>query len=163
MTVFLFKVFFIMKFKLLSLFFIIQLFTGCQIPCEVYFRNFSGKTVRLEVKLADKTFFSRLPNKYSLYKLPKRDKQIYGDWVSNGFVTWTDTVSFYLDIPAQTILDIKDVSNGFGFGGSNPDIFLMLVADGKRDTIMNEYFPYVEAGFKLRRVFWRYDYYYDYK
>src|SRR5215217_6732469 len=75
------------------------LLSGCIIPADVFFRNFSNQTVRLQATLADRRRFEKLPNKVNFYDTSTKKRHFYGDWRTNAFVRWVDTTTFYIDIP----------------------------------------------------------------
>lgn len=138
---------------------------GCQIPAEVYFRNFSNQTVRLRASLIDRHRFNKLPNKVTFYDTSTRKHQYYGDWQKNGLVTWVDTATFYVDVPAYTVINIADVSNGLTLGSREPDVLLLLIADNKTDTLTTGSYPslahkFIQKGYNpLGTV----KYYYDFR
>src|SRR3569623_263855 len=76
------------------------LLAGSTIPAEVFFRNFSAKQVRLQATLIDRSRFDKLPIKVTFYDTATRKHLYYGYWRSNGLVTWADTATFYVDVPA---------------------------------------------------------------
>src|SRR5688572_20545909 len=95
------------------LFALVSIFlSGCTIPAEVFFRNFSNEKVRLHATLVERRYFDKLPNKVNFYDTAIKRRQFYGDWRSSGLVTWVDTSTFYIDVPAFTVVDVEDVSRG---------------------------------------------------
>lgn len=131
--------------------FISFVLSGCVIPAEVFFRNFSNQTVRLQATLADRRLFKKLPNKVYFYDTATKKRQFYGDWRTNAFVSWVDTTTFYIDIPASTVINIADVSNGLALGSNQPDVLLLAITDNKRDTLTTGDYPSLAAKFKSNR------------
>ncbi|MEJ8818574.1 hypothetical protein [Lacibacter sp. H407] len=127
------------------------LLSGCIIPAEVFFRNFSNQTVRLHATLADRRLFKKLPNKVSFYDTSTTKRQFYGDWRTNAFVTWVDTTNFYIDIPASTVVNIADVSNGLALGSNQPDVLLLAITDNKIDTLTTGDYSSLAGKFKSNR------------
>lgn len=142
---------------------IITLFiTGCTIPCGIYFRNFTDQIVRLEAGLLKRSYFKKLPNTVDFYDLPVKQKEIDGVWRSQALVTWTDSVHFYIDLPAKTMINLADISNGLTLGSKSPDIILMATHDHQIDTVLTSAFPFSKTGFQLqRKLFSNPVYYYD--
>ncbi len=144
---------------------ILLFFTGCIIPADVFFRNFSGQQVRLQATLIDRRWFDKLPNKVSFYDTSKRKRQYYGDWRTTSFITWTDTTTFYIDVPAFTVINVADISNGFSLGGRKPDVVLTMIADNKTDTLTNRDYMSFYDKFKTKgyNPFGTANFYYDYR
>jgi|SRR6185437_8300923 len=124
------------------------LFAGCTIPAEMFFRNFSPKKVRLQATLIDRSRFNKLPNQVTFYDTSTRKHQYYGKWQSNGLVTWVDTTTFYVDVPAYTVINLADVSNGMILGARQPEVVLLLITDSKTDTVMRDGFVSLAKHFK---------------
>ena len=124
------------------------LFAGCEIPAEVFFRNFSSQTVRLRASLINRNRFNKLPNKVTFYDTSTRRHRYYGGWQKNGLVTWVDTTSFYVDVPAYTVINIADVSNGLTLGSRQPEVLLLLIANNKTDTLTTGDYPSLAHKFK---------------
>lgn len=141
------------------------LFAGCEIPAEVYFRNFSGQTVRLQASLIDRSRFNKLPNRVTFYDTSTRKRQYYGNWRRNGLVTWVDTATFYVDVPAYTIINIADVSNGLTLGSKEPEVLLLLISDHKTDTLMKGDYSSLARKFKEKgyNPLGTVKYYYDFR
>lgn len=108
---------------------------GCTIPVTVLFRNYSNNTVRLQASLIARSYFEKLPNKVHFYDTSKKKRQFYGDWEKSGLVTWVDPTTFYIDVPAFTVVDIADVSDGLTLGAREPYVLLLLIANNKVDTL----------------------------
>lgn len=123
-------------------------FVGCTIPAEIFFRNFSGEKVRLQASLVDRRWFDKLPNKLNFYNLSSKKRQFYGEWRANAFVTWVDSSTFYIDIPAFTVIDIADVSNGLTLGAKQPDIVLTMSSGNKTDTLTTGDYSSIVENFK---------------
>lgn len=85
---------------------------GCTMPCNIYFRNLFQATVGLNVQLTSRDYFTKLPNKNSILRITKKGKNICGDWKQNQLITWVDSVNFYIDVPTNTVVNLKDISNG---------------------------------------------------
>lgn len=149
------------KFILLFAFF----FAGCTIPGEIFFRNFSAKKVRLQATLTDRSRFSKLPNKVTFYDTATRQRQYYGNWQSNGLVTWVDTATFYVDVPAHTVINLADLSNGLILGSRAPEVLLLLIADSKTDTLMTGDYLSLANKFKSKgyNPLGTVKYYYDFR
>jgi hypothetical protein len=126
------------------------LFAGCIIPAKVFFRNFSNQKVRLQASLNDRRRFNKLPNRVTFYDTSTRKRQYYGNWRENGLVTWVDTATFYVDIPAYTVINIADISNGLTLGSKQPDVLLLLISDHKIDTLTKGDFPSLADKFKTK-------------
>ncbi len=141
------------------------LFSGCTIPAEVFFRNYSNQKVRLQASLIDRSRFNKLPNKVTFYDTSTRKRQYYGHWWANGLVTWVDTATFYVDVPAYTVINIADVSNGLTLGSRQPEVLLLLIADNKTDTLTTGNYPSLVEKFKSKgyNPFGTAIYYYDFR
>jgi hypothetical protein len=141
------------------------LFAGCTIPAEVFFRNFSGEKVRLQASLIDRSRFNKLPNKVTFYDTSTRKHQYYGNWRENGLVTWVDTATFFIDVPAHTVINIADVSNGLTLGSRQPEVLLLMISAGKTDTLTKGDYPSLAAKFKTKgyNPFGTAVYYYDFR
>ena len=124
---------------------------GCEIPAEVYFRNYSNKKVRLRASLVDRYRFKKLPNKVNFYDTSLKKRQYYGGWRQNALVTWVDTTTFYVDVPAHTVINIADVSNGLTLGSREPEVLLLMIADNKIDTLTDGNYPSLARKFKSSR------------
>jgi hypothetical protein len=119
--------------------------SGCTIPATVLFRNYSNERVRLKARLIDRRRFDKLPNKVDFYDTTTKGRQYYGDWRSNGLVTWVDTTTFYIDIPAFTVVNVADISRRLVLGAGQPDVLLLMIANNKVDTLTTgDYFSLVE-------------------
>ena len=115
--------------------FLFVFFAGCTIPAHVYFRNYSNKKVRLQATLVDRNHFDKVPNKVYFLDTSNEKGRYYGEQRSSSLVTWLDTITFYIDVPAYTVVNIADVSKGLVLGGVQPDVLLILIADNKVDTL----------------------------
>ncbi len=137
-------------------------FAGCTVPAEVYFRNYSNKAVRLQATLTDRRRFEKLPNKVTFYDTATK-KQWYGNWRSTAMVTWTDTATFYIDVPAFTVVNVADISRGLILGSREPDVMLLMMADNKTDTLTTGDYLSVTKKFKYEgyTMFKPAIYYYD--
>ncbi|MFT3681440.1 MAG: hypothetical protein QM791_14300 [Ferruginibacter sp.] len=153
-----------MKYTLFFILFTSTLFCGCVIPCNIFFRNFSDETVRLSGKISDRRRFDKLPNKVNFYAAAEKEKEMYGNWTSEHLINWFDSTSFYIDVPAKTVINIGDISNGLTLGTRSPDVLLIAVGNNKTDTVTTGDYPSVAAKFKATRpLFAKPDYYYDFK
>jgi hypothetical protein len=141
------------------------LLAGCTIPAEVFFRNFSAKKVRLQATLIDRSRFDKLPNKVTFYDTATRKHLYYGNWRSNGLVTWVDTATFYVDVPAYTVINLADVSNGLTLGSRQPEVLLLLIADNKTDTLTTGDYPSLALKFTQKgyNPLGTVKYYYDFR
>ena len=117
----------------------------------MYFRNFSNQTVRLQAKLVDRRRFEKLPNRVNFYDTSTKKRHYYGDWRKNALVSWVDTTTFYIDIPASTVINIADVSNGLTLGSRQPEVLLLLIAGNKTDTLTTGSYPSLDNKFKSKR------------
>lgn len=137
--------------------------SGCTIPATVLFRNYSNNSVRLQATLIDRSYFEKLPNKVDFYDTSKKKKQFYGEWQKSKLVTWADTTTFYIDVPAFTVVDIADVSDGLTLGARQPNVLLLLVANNKVDTLTTGDYTSLVKKFKSNRLplFKNPVYYYD--
>lgn len=140
------------------------LLAGCTIPAHIYFRNYSNKSVQLRATLIDRRYFDKLPNKVNFYDTATMEKKYFGEWQYEGLVTWTDTTSFYINVPAYTLVNLADVSNGLTLGARQPDVLLVLITDHKVDTLITGDFFSVDKKFKSvpYGVFRDQVYYYDF-
>jgi hypothetical protein len=127
------------------------------------FRNKSGFVVRLEGKIIDSKQFDRLPNKVKFYRFPKKERQVYGEWQETGFIRWLDTTSFFVNVPANTIIHLDGVIDKFSLGLSLPDVLLIATTEQKTDTIIRENSYPVEKFKTGRRFLGRWTFYYDYQ
>jgi hypothetical protein len=145
------------------LFGILIFFAGCTIPAEVFFRNFSNDTVRLRATLANRRFFDKLPNKVQLYDTAAKRREFYGTWKYNELVTWVDTSTFCIDIPAFTVINVADISRGLVLGAREPNVLLVMIKAGKADTIMKGDYLSLANAFKSTGygLFKKPVYYYD--
>ena len=109
--------------------------SGCSIPATVLVRNFSEEQVRLQATLADRRDFKKLPNQVDFYDTATRKRQYCGDWKGSRLITWVDSTTFYVDVPAFTVIDVADISKGLVLGARQPDVLLQLIADNKTDTL----------------------------
>jgi len=141
------------------------LVAGCTIPAEVFFRNYSGKKVRLQASLIDRSRFNKLPNKVTFYDTSTRKHQYYGNWRENVLVRWVDTATFYIDVPGHTVINIADVSNGLTLGSKQPEVLLLLISDDKTDTLMKGDYLSLTHKFKTKgyNPFSTAIYYYDFR
>lgn len=126
------------------------LLSGCIIPADVFFRNFSNQTVRLQATIVDRRQFEKLPNKVNFYDTSTKKRHFYGDWRTNALVRWVDTTTFYIDIPASTVINIADVSNGLTLGSRQPEVLLLLITDNNRDTLTTGDYSSLAAKFKSK-------------
>ena len=115
--------------------FVFLLLSGCTIPATVLFRNFSKETVRLQATLIDRHRFDKLPNKVDFYDTATKKRQYYGDWRTSSLVTYIDTNTFYIDVPAFTVVDVADISRGLVLGARSPDVLLLMITGNKVDTL----------------------------
>jgi hypothetical protein len=153
-----------MKTKFYFSIFIFTLFTGCTIPCDVFFRNLSNETIELKGKLIDRRYFDKLPNKVNFYDTAQNSKQIYGKWKYQQLITWIDSVNFHIDIPPFSIINVGDVSNGLTLGAKSPDVLLIVFSNTKADTLTTGDYPSLAAKFQAKRkIFSKPVYYYDAK
>lgn len=139
------------------------LLSGCTIPATVLFRNFSNKTVRLQATLVDRSRFDKLPNKVDFYDTATKKRQFYGDWQASSLVTYLDTTTFYIDVPAFTVVDVANVSNGLVLGARSPDVLLLMITGNKVDTLTTGYYPSLAEKFQSTGygIFKNPVYYYD--
>lgn len=139
------------------------LFAGCTIPAELYFRNYSTATIRLQTTLIKRSYFNRLPNKLSFYDTATKRHQYYGVWRKQALVTWIDTTTFYIDVLPATVVDVKEISNGLVLGATQPDVLLLTIKEGKTDTLLKGDYLYLTTKFKCRPygIFKPPIYYYD--
>jgi len=121
---------------------------GCTIPATVLVRNYSNNKVRLQATLVDRSRFDKLPNKVDFYDTSTKKRQFYGDWRSSGLVTWVDTATFYIDVPAFTIVDVEDVSRGLVLGARKPDVLLLMITENKVDTLTKGDYPSLAKKFQ---------------
>lgn len=126
-----------MKVKTFLTIFICALFSGCTIPCDIFFRNLSNETVLLKGRLVDRWYFDKLPNKVNFYDTAQTSRKIYGEWKYQKLITWTDSVNFQINIPAYNIVDLSDVSRGLTLGAKSPDVLLIVSSNTKIDTLTN--------------------------
>lgn len=145
--------------------FIAFLFAGCTIPAEVFFRNFSSEKIRLQASLINRSRFNKLPNKVTFYDTSIKKRQYYGAWRANGLVTWVDTATFYVDVPAHTVINIADVSNGLTLGAKQPEVLLLMISDHKTDTLTKGDYPSLAHKFKRKgyNPIGTVKYYYDFR
>lgn len=138
-------------------------FTGCVVPADVFFRNFSNETVRLQARLTDRRYFNKLPNRVDFYDTSEIKRKPYGRWKYNTLVTWVDTTTFYIDVPAATVVNIKDLSNGLILGSRQPDVLLLMTKGTKTDTLITGDYLSVDKKFKFTGygMFKPARYYYD--
>jgi hypothetical protein len=151
--------------KILTIFIVtLFFFAGCTIPCEIYFRNFSNETIKLQATLLDRNNFDKLPNRVSFYDSAKNKNHIYGDWKYQKLVTWIDSTTFFIEIPSKTIIDVKDISNGLTLGTMSPDIILIAVKSNGTDTITTGDYHSIADKFQQKKfLFAKPIYYYDLK
>ena len=123
-------------------------FAGCTIPAEILFRNYSNRKVMLDVSLADRKFFDRLPNKVNFYDTSASKHQFSGGWRASTFVTWVDSITFYLEVPPFTVVDVADISNGLTLGTKQPDVMLIMTTDHRADTLITGSYVSVAKKFK---------------
>jgi len=128
------------------------LFAGCTIPAKVFFRNFSNQKVRLQATLVDRRFFDKLPNKVDFYDTATRKKQYVGEWRATDLVTWTNTTTFYIDVPPFTVVDVDDVSRGLVLGARSPDVQLVMFSENKIDTLTDG--DYISLAAKFKTTGW---------
>ena len=152
-----------MKAKTIIVTFIIStLFTGCTIPCSVFFRNLSNKTVGLKGKLVDRLYFDKLPNKVNFYDTAQNPKGIYGKWKYQQLVTWIDSTSFDINIPPFSVINLADVSMGLTLGSRSPNVLLIVFSGTKADTLTTGDYLSLKAKFREKyAVFSKPIYYYD--
>lgn len=129
-------------------------------PCDVFFRNLSNESVRLNGKLVDRWYFDKLPNKVDFYDTAQNSKQVYGNWKYQKLITWTDSTNFHIDIPPFCIIDVSDVSNGITLGTKSPDVLLVVSSSTKADTLTTGDYPSLAAKFQLKRAFFSKPVYY---
>ncbi len=132
--------------KLLLL--IIICLAGCTIPAKIFFQNLSSEKVRLQCTLVDRRQFDKLPNKVDFFETTTMKKQTLGVWKARGFVAWLDTTTFYIDVPAHTGVDVADISRGLVVGARHPSVLLLLIAQGKIDTLTTGDYSSLAAKFK---------------
>jgi hypothetical protein len=153
-----------MNTKTIFIFLFCSLLLGCTIPCEIFFRNLSNETVRLDGKLNDRWYFDKLPNKVDFYDTTQNSKHIYGKWKFQKLITWTDSTNFHIDIPPYCIIDVGDISNGLTLGAKSPDVFLVTSSSIKTDTLTTGDYPSLTTKFHVKRAFFSKPiYYYDSK
>lgn len=133
-----------------SLTLILIFFAGCTIPAEIYFRNLSPNSVRLQASLVDRRRFDKLPNRVNFYDTSTKKRQFYGEWRTDALVTWVDTSTFYIDVPAYTVVDLADISRGLTLGAKQPDVILSMIVNNKTDTLTTGDYSSIVAKFKLR-------------
>ena len=151
-----------MKIKAISFFLLCSFFFGCTIPCDVFFRNLSSETVRLNGKLVDRWHFDKLPNKVDCYDTAQRARHVYGEWKYQKLITWSDSTSFQIDIPPFCVIDVGDVSNGLTLGARSPDVFLVVSSSSKIDTLTTGDYQSLAAKFQVKKSFFSKPiYYYD--
>jgi hypothetical protein len=126
------------------------LLAGCVVPAKIYFRNLSTEQVRLRGTLVDRRRFKKLPNNVNLFDTAAKSSTICGRWRREDFVTWTDTTTFYLDVPAFTVIDLKDISNGLILGTHEPNVLLVVIRKNRTDTVTTGDLASVEQKFKRR-------------
>jgi len=102
-------------------------------PTNLYFRNLSDQPVRLIGRLVDKNRFEKLPNKVDFYDMPTSKKEMHGERKYRQFVTWTDSTGFFIDVPANIVIDVADISRGLRLG-KVPDVMLVTTTTIKTDT-----------------------------
>ena len=124
------------------------LLEGCTIPAKVFFRNFSNEEVRLQVTLVDRRRFTKLPNAVNFYDTATRKGKYWCNWKSSNLVTWVDTTTFYIDVPAFTVVDVEDISRGLVLGARQPDVMLRMITECKVDTLTNGDYYSLAAKFK---------------
>ncbi len=131
----------------------------------MFFRNFSNQNVRLQASLIDRRRFDKLPNKVSFYDTTVKKRKYYGDWRQDSLVTWVDATTFYIDIPAFTVINIADVSNGLTLGSRQPEVLLLMIADNKTDTLTTGDYASLADKFKSKgyNPFGTAIYYYDFR
>jgi hypothetical protein len=140
-------------------------FAGCTIPAEIFFRNFSNKKVRLQASLVHRQWFYKIPNQVNFYDTSSKKHKFYGQWRANALVTWVDSSRFYIDIPAFTVINIADISNGLTLGAKQPDIILTMASENKTDTLTTGDYLSIVENFKstgyglLKPPVYYYDYY----
>ncbi len=140
-----------MKVKtIIATFIISTLFTGCTIPCNVFFRNLSNKTVGLKGKLVDRRYFDKLPNKVNFYDTAQNPKDIYGKWKYQQLVTWTDSTSFNIGIPSFSVINLADISLGLPLGTTSPNVLLIVFSGTKADTLTTGDYLSLQAKFRKK-------------
>jgi hypothetical protein len=122
--------------------------SGCTIPATVLFRNFSDKMVTLQATLTDRRLFDKLPNKVSYYDTATKKRQLYGEWQASSLVTWVDTTTFYIDVPAFTVVNVADISGGLVLGTGGIDVQLLMLTDKKVDTLTTGDYHSLSKKFK---------------
>jgi hypothetical protein len=128
-------------------------FAGCTIPCNIYFINHSGETVRLKASLLNRERFNKLPNKVNFYDTAQKKRLFTGDWRTTQLVTWKDSVNFFIDVPAHTVIDIADISNGLTLGSKAPGILLVIEKNSTTDTILSGDYLSVSKKFAFKNSF----------
>ncbi|MBC7421912.1 MAG: hypothetical protein H7334_00495 [Ferruginibacter sp.] len=149
---------------IIATFIICTVFTGCTIPCNVFFRNLSSKTVGLKGKLVDRQYFDKLPNKVNFYDTAQNLKDMHGKWKYQQLVTWVDSTSFDINIPPFSVINLADVSMGLTLGTTSPNVLLMVFSGTKADTLTTGDYLSLKAKFREKNaVFSKPIYYYDTK
>lgn len=137
--------------------------TGCTIPATVLLRNYSNGKVRLLAKIPDRSRFDKLPNKVNFYDTASRKKEYHGAWRESSSVTYIDSVTFQIDIPAFTVIDLADVSRGLILGSRSPDVLLLAYRSDHVDTLTTGSYFSIAEKFRTTgySVFKKPVYYYD--
>jgi hypothetical protein len=118
--------------------------------------------VRLQVKINDRFSHHKVPNRVSFYDIPLSGGGMHGAWRTQALVEWIDSTSFLIDIPGQTVINLKDVSRGLTKGTVSPGVFATVAYQGRVDTVMTGDYQSVTDRFKFKpAVFSEPIYYYD--
>ena len=153
-----------MKIKSTFIIIICSFFLGCTIPCDIFLKNLSNETVRLDGKLLNRWYFDKLPNTVDFYDTAQNPKQVFGKWKYQKLITWVDSTNFHIEIPPYCIIDLADVSNGLTLGAKSPDVFLVVSSRTKVDTLTTGDYPSLAAKFQVKRAFFSNPiYHYDIK
>jgi len=95
------------------------LLSGCIIPGDVFFRNFSNRTVRLQATLEDHRRFEKLPNKVNFYDTSTKDERnkliqdCFNQLKENGVMVFTTITKAAQTYGQGTLID-KDRFEMFG-------------------------------------------------
>lgn len=128
----------------------------------MFFRNLSAETVRLNATILNRKQFKKLPNTVKFYTIADKPDDI--TWQSNALVSWTDSTDFYIDIPAKTVIDVSDISNGLILGSRTPDVLLIAAGKNYTDTVTRGDYLSLAAKFTYKKRFLtRPVYFYDWK
>jgi hypothetical protein len=126
---------------------------GCTKPCELYLRNFTNYSVKLQGKINNRRDHYKLPNSVYFYKTPITDKQMHGEWQSTELITWIDSINFFINIPAQSVIDLKDVSRGLVLGAVSPGVFITISYPAHLDTLMTGDYRSLKDKFRSQSSF----------